>query len=270
MGYTSTLILRALWNAMPDSTAIVTAALVIIGNEILSGRTADANLTYIGMRLNEQGIRLREVRIVPDLKEPIVAAVNELRAGHDYVFTTGGIGPTHDDITAASIAAAFSVPLILNAEAVARMKEHYTDDQLNEARLRMAHTPEGASLIDNPISKAPGFKIGNVYVFAGVPKIMQAMFENIKGELAGGQPTKARSIAAFLTEGEIAEELGLLQERYPDLEIGSYPFVRDQKLGTSLVLRGVDEGRIAAAATDLLTLIERLGSDAVEDSDAAR
>jgi molybdenum cofactor synthesis domain-containing protein len=249
---------------------IVTAAAVIIGNEILSGRTADANLTFLGRRLNEEGVRLREVRVVADDEEAIVEAVNALRARFDYVFTTGGIGPTHDDITAAAVAAAFGLPLILNEEAVARMREHYSAGQLNEARLRMARTPEGATLIDNPVSKAPGFRVENVYVFAGVPRIMQAMFENVAGELAGGTPTLARTVSVFVTEGEIAEGLSALQERHNDLEIGSYPFVRDQKLGTSLVIRGTDAGQIDVAADALLGLINELGGKVIEDSGAAR
>ncbi len=249
---------------------IVTAGVVIIGNEILSGRTADANLTFLGRRLNEEGVRLREVRVVADDEDAIVEAINALRARFDYVFTTGGIGPTHDDITAASVSVAFGRALVLNEEAVARMREHYSADQLNEARLRMAHTPEGAALIDNPVSKTPGFRVENVYVFAGVPRIMQAMFENVAGELAGGTPTMARTVSVFVTEGEVAAGLSALQERHSDLEIGSYPFVRDQKLGTSLVIRGTDADRIDSAADALLGLIDELGGEVIEDSGAAR
>ena len=249
---------------------IVTAAVVIIGNEILSGRTADVNLTFLGRRLNEEGVRLREVRVVADDEAAIVEAINALRSRFDYVFTTGGIGPTHDDITAASVAVAFGLPLIFNEEAVARMREHYSAGQLNEARLRMARTPEGVALIDNPVSMAPGFRVENVYVFAGVPRIMQAMFENVAGELAGGTPTITRTVSVFVTEGEVAEGLSALQERHGDLEIGSYPFVRDQKLGTSLVIRGTDAGRIDTAADALLGLIFELGGEVIEDSGAAR
>jgi molybdenum cofactor synthesis domain-containing protein len=249
---------------------IVTAAVVIIGNEILSGRTADANLIFLGKRLNEEGVRLREVRVVTDDEDAIVEAVNALRARYDYVFTTGGIGPTHDDITAGAVAAAFGRALVLNEEAVARMREHYSDEQLNEARLRMAHTPEGATLVDNPVSKTPGFRVENVYVFAGVPRIMQAMFENVAGELAGGTPTLARTVSVYITEGAVAAGLSALQERYRELEIGSYPFVRDQKLGTSLVIRGTQADEIDAATDALLVLLDELGGEVIEDSGAPR
>jgi molybdenum cofactor synthesis domain-containing protein len=248
----------------------VTAALIIIGNEILSGRTQDANLPYLAKRLNELGVRLSEVRVVPDVTERIVETVNACRSRFDYVFTTGGIGPTHDDITAAALAEAFGVPLTRDPEAVRRLKEHYGEGELNEARLRMALVPEGAELVDNPVSKAPGFVIGNVFVFAGVPRIMQAMFENIKYRLVGGAVVKSRAIAAFLLEGEIAAGLEQLQHRYPDLEIGSYPFLRAGRLGTSIVVRGTDETRIDDAAEELIGLMRHLGGAPAEDSGTPR
>ncbi len=236
-----------------------TAAVLIIGNEILSGRTKDANLPHIAEALGNLGIRLREARVVADVEEEIVAAVNALRARYSYVFTTGGIGPTHDDITSASVARAFGVALERNPEAVARLERHYAPGQLNEARLRMAEVPAGASLIDNPISQAPGFQIGNVFVMAGVPNIMQAMLDGVLPRLRGGPPLHARTVACGLGEGSIADELGALQARYPDLEIGSYPYFRAGYFGVSLVLRGTDESRVEAATEELAGTIRRLG-----------
>jgi molybdenum cofactor synthesis domain-containing protein len=249
---------------------VVTAAVLVIGNEILSGRTQDANLAYLARRLNEIGVQLREARVVPDVEEDIVRAVNECRTRFDYVLTTGGIGPTHDDITAESVAKAFGVPLIRNAEAVARLERHYVPGMLNEARLRMANTPEGAALIDNPVSAAPGFQIGNVIVLAGVPSIMQAMFEGLKDRLIGGAPMLSRTVGAFVPEGTIAKDLGELQARFPDLEIGSYPFFRQGRFGASFVLRGPDRDAIDRAASDLRTIIARLGAEPLEDEPAER
>lgn len=248
----------------------VTAALIIIGNEILSGRIREANLPFLGRRLGELGLQLKDVRIVPDVEEAIVEAVNTCRKTYAYVFTTGGIGPTHDDITAAAIAKAFGVPLIRNPEAVARLREHYEESSLNEARLRMANTPEGATLIDNPVSKSPGFYIENVFVFAGVPAIMQAMFENMKHLLVGGKKVISRAIASYVLEGDIASGLGRLQERYPEIEIGSYPFLREGKLGTSIVLRGTEPEKIEAAAHELIRLMKELGGEPAEDSGESR
>ncbi|WP_448204180.1 competence/damage-inducible protein A [Azospirillum sp. sgz302134] len=236
-----------------------TAALLIIGNEILSGRTKDANLPHIAEKLGEIGVRLREVRVVPDVEEEIIAALDALRGRYGYVFTTGGIGPTHDDITSACIAKAFGVALERNPEAVARLERHYEPGQLNEARLRMANIPAGATLIDNPISQAPGFQIGNVFVMAGVPRIMQAMLDTILPRLQGGPALHARTVACELAEGRIAEDLGALQDRYPDLEIGSYPYFRNGFFGVSLVLRGTDETRVEAATEELAGIVRRLG-----------
>ncbi len=246
----------------------VTAAVVIIGNEILSGRTRDTNVAYLAVELEAIGVRLREVRVVPDVEADIVRAVNECRARYDHVFTTGGIGPTHDDITAASVAKAFDVPLVRHAQAAARLQAHYGAEQLNEARLRMANTPAGAALIDNPVSVAPGFRIGNVYVLAGVPSIMQAMFAGLKHGLTGGPPMLSRTIGAFLAEGAIAAGLGALQDRYARLEIGSYPFFRQGKFGTSLVLRGTESAAVEAAAAELRALIRSLGGEPLEDEPA--
>jgi molybdenum cofactor synthesis domain-containing protein len=207
---------------------IVRASMIIIGNEILSGRTQDTNLNTLARGLNDVGIVLSEARIVSDTPIAIVAAVNDLRARYDYVFTTGGIGPTHDDITAQCVADAFGVPLILNPEARALLQAHYdrSGRTLNAARLRMAHTPQGASLIANPVSTAPGFRIENVYVLAGVPVVMQAMLDGLKGDLTGGRRVLSRSVGSLIGEGIVARDLAALQDRYPALEIGSYPFYR--------------------------------------------
>jgi len=251
-------------SADDSGAGVVTAAVLIIGNEILSGRTQDANLAFLAASLNEAGVRLREARVVADIEAEIVAAVNELRARWDYVFTTGGIGPTHDDITAECIAKAFGVKLIRHPEAEALLRAHYEPDKINEARLRMANTPEGATLIGNPVSVAPGFRIGNVFVMAGVPAIMRAMFDGIKGGLKGGAPVKSVTVPAFIAEGTIARDLGALQARFPELDIGSYPFFRAGRFGTSLVLRGTDEGKLALAAAELKTLIRTLGAQPLD------
>ena len=245
--------------AANPTAANPTAAVLVIGNEILSGRTKDANLGHIAEKLTEIGVRLREARVVPDVEEEVVAAVNALRARYTYVFTTGGIGPTHDDITAACVAKAFGVALERNPEAVARLERHYAAGQLNEARLRMANVPAGGILIDNPISQAPGFQIGNVFVMAGVPNIMRAMLDGILPRLAGGPALHARTVACELAEGVIAAELSALQDRHPELEIGSYPYFRAGFFGVSLVLRGTDEQELAAATDELAEIVRRLG-----------
>lgn len=241
------------------SSSKVTAALIVIGNEILSGRTQDTNLSFLGRRLNELGIRLAEARVIADDEDEIVGAVRHLRDRYDYVFTTGGIGPTHDDITTACVAKAFDKPVIRHPEAEARLKAHYRPEDLNEARLKMADTPEGACLIDNPVSAAPGYCIGNVYVMAGVPRIMQAMFENVKETLTGADPVLSRSVWAFVTEGAMAKDLSSIQDSFQDLEIGSYPFAKDQKLGVSIVIRGVDEDRLCAAEQQVAALMRAQG-----------
>ncbi len=250
--------------ARPASEKIVTAAVLIIGNEILSGRTKDVNLSHIAQELTGLGIRLREARVVADVEEEIVAAVNECRARYDYVFTTGGIGPTHDDITAGAVARAFGRKLVLDARAKAILERHYPPGGLNEARLRMAHVPEGAELVPNPVSAAPGFRIGNVFVLAGVPAVMGAMFDGLKGTLVGGAPLRSRTIGAYLGEGVIAAGLGALQQRYPALEIGSYPFFRQGRYGASFVLRGTEADLIEAAAGELRQLIRDLGAEPIE------
>jgi molybdenum cofactor synthesis domain-containing protein len=249
-----------------SSSKVVTACLLIIGNEILSGRTKDSNMAFIAARLTELGIRLQEARIIPDIEATIVATLNEVRARFDYVFTTGGIGPTHDDITAECVAKAFGLPLVQHPEAMRRMSAHYQRQgtEFNAARMRMARTPEGATLIDNPVSTAPGFQIGNVYVMAGIPQVMQAMFDGMKHRLIGGAQVMSRAVSGFLPEGIIANELGALQQRYPDIEIGSYPFQRQGKAGSTIVLRGTDRARLEAATEEYRQLHRRLGGEPID------
>ncbi len=246
----------------------VTAAFIIIGNEILSGRTKDKNLGYLAERLTEWGIRLREARVVPDVEEAIVKAVNECRAAYDYVFTSGGIGPTHDDITAAAVARAFGVEVIRHPEAEAMLRDRILPKDLNEARLKMADTPDGATLIDNPVSRAPGFQVENVFVMAGVPVIMQAMVDGLKHKLVGGTPVRSRTIGCDLPEGAIAKGLGELQERFSEIEIGSYPFYRLGRFGVSVVLRGTEAELLEKAAAELRELIVELGGTVAEEREA--
>jgi molybdenum cofactor synthesis domain-containing protein len=243
---------------------IVTACVLIIGNEILSGRTQDANLAFLAQGLNEAGVRLREARVIPDDPLVIVSTVNEVRRSFDYVFTTGGIGPTHDDITSQCVADAFGVSLIVHPEAKRLLETHYPPGHLNEARLRMARVPDGAVLLPNPISRAPGFQIGNVFVLPGVPSIMQGIFEQLTHRLVGGDKVLSRSLSCHLAEGTLAQDLAALQQRYADLEIGSYPYFRRGDFGVTLVLRGTDRERLAAATDELRALIRRLGGDPQE------
>ena len=214
----------------------VTAALIIIGNEILSGRTQDANLAFLGEQLNELGVRLREVRVIPDVEDTIIETVNTLRQAFDYVFTTGGIGPTHDDITSAAIAKAFGTELARHPEAEALLLGHYKPEDVTPARMKMADIPVGASLLDNPVSKAPGFRLENVHVLPGVPRIMQAMFKLFSHELVGGEPVLAASITSRVPEGKMGGKLGEIQGRYPDADIGSYPFIKDGRAGACFVV----------------------------------
>jgi molybdenum cofactor synthesis domain-containing protein len=250
-----------------EAEKIVTASVLIIGNEILSGRTQDVNLNYLAKGLNEAGVRLLEARVIPDVPEAIVAAVNEVRARYDYVFTTGGIGPTHDDITSECVARAFGVPLILHPEAARVLEAHYQKRGLefNAARRRMAQVPEGAELVLNAVSLAPGFRIGNVYVLAGVPQVMQAMFESLKGGLRGGRPVLSRTISCGLAEGALAEGLGAIQARHPDVDIGSYPWYRRGAYGVSLALRSPEPARLAAAGDEVAALVRALGGTPVEE-----
>jgi molybdenum cofactor synthesis domain-containing protein len=236
---------------------IVTAGMLVTGDEILSGRTKDKNIGYVAEYLTGIGIDLREVRVVADIEEEIVAAVNALRARYTHVFTTGGIGPTHDDITADSVARAFGVPIDVDERAVAMLRERLPAMELNQARLRMARIPEGAELIANAVSKAPGFSIGNVHVMAGVPAIMHAMLDALAPKLATGAKMLSRSLPAGLKEGDIAGPLGALQAAFPDVSMGSYPgFEEGVGFTTTLVLRSRDEARLDAAEAAVLAMIE--------------
>ena len=245
-------------------TQTVTASLVIIGNEILSGRTQDKNISYIAVKLNSAGIQLREVRVVPDIEKEIVDAVNAVRARYDYVFTTGGIGPTHDDITSASVAAAFDVALHRHPDAEAALRAHYTPDQINESRLKMADVPVGSELIPNAVSTAPGFRIGNVFVMAGVPRIMQAMLDAIMPHLKGGATVLSVSVTTNLPEGTIAAGLTEIQNNYPGIDIGSYPMYERGNLSTTLVLRSPDAALNDAARREIETMIESLGGELMD------
>ena len=241
-----------------------TACLLVIGNEVLSGRTQDANIKFIAVGLGEIGMPLREVRVIPDVAETIVTTVNECRARFDHVFTTGGIGPTHDDITSECVAAAFGVPWEKHPEAWARMERHYKPGEFNAARQRMATMPRGAQLIDNAVSIAPGFTIGNVHVMAGVPRIMQAMFTALRPILPGGKPVQSRAVHAIgLAEGAIAEGLGAVQQRYPTLDLGSYPFYRASGNGVALVAKGTDPLALEECIAAVTALVQALGKDPV-------
>ncbi len=238
--------------------------LVVIGNEILSGRTIDRNINHIAKRSAELGLNLQEVRIIPDRPDVIIATINQLRATYDHVFTTGGIGPTHDDITSECVAQAFGVPWEPHPEAWARMERSYPPGQFNAARQRMATMPRGAALIDNPISTAPGFSIGNVHVMAGVPSIMRAMFENIAPLLTAGPPIKMQSVhVVLLGEGVLADGLGTIQHEFPDVDLGSYPFYRASGNGVAVVAKGTNDARLKAAIAEVTALIISLGGTPV-------
>ena len=253
-------------------TDIVTAAVIIIGNEVLSGRTKDANLAHLGEQLNAHGIRLAEARVVRDDEAAIVEAVNTLRARCDYVFTTGGIGPTHDDITAQCVSAALGRALVRNPAAVARLEDHYRggDIELTEARLRMANTPAGddVELLDNPVSGAPGWRCENVFVLPGVPRIMQAIVAILLPKLAGGAVVESRTIAAYVPEGDLADPLAQVQADHPAVEIGSYPYFRAGRFGASLVMRSADVNALEACADAVRAMVRSLGAEPIEGDEA--
>jgi molybdenum cofactor synthesis domain-containing protein len=230
-----------------------TAAMLVIGDEILSGRTRDSNMHHLAGQLSEAGIDLKEVRVIGDEKATIIAGVQALSVAYDHVFTSGGIGPTHDDITANCIAAAFDATIDVRDDARAILAEHYAKSgtELNEARLRMARIPAGASLIENPVSAAPGFKLGNVHVMAGVPLVFQAMVASVLPTLTGGAPLISKTLRIERGEGDIAGPLGALADAYPELSMGSYPFQKDGKYGAHIVIRGNDEAQIDAAMAKL-------------------
>lgn len=243
---------------------IVTAAVIIIGNEILSGRTQDTNLNFIALTLGEWGIRVSEARVIADDETEIVATVNALRVRHDYVFTTGGIGPTHDDITASCVAKAFDVPLVEHPEIAAMIKSREAPPDIMKSRLRMAMVPQGAGLIANATGGPPGFSKDNVYVMAGIPRVMQAMLPSLQGTLRGGAIVRSRSVSAYLAESEIADGLTAVQDRFPDLSLGSYPFVREGRYGTNLVVRGTSDDRIATALAEVISAVATAGGSAEE------
>jgi molybdenum cofactor synthesis domain-containing protein len=234
------------------------AALIIIGNEILSGRTKDKNLAYLAEWLNEIGIQLYEVRVIRDDEKEIIDCVNLLRKKYDYVFTTGGIGPTHDDITTESIAMAFNVELETNPEALKILQSYYKEGELNEARLKMTLLPKGAELVENPVTKAPGFKMENVFVMAGIPSIMQGMLEGAKAFLKIGNKMTSKSIDVFMPESYVAEELSKMQDNYPEVEIGSYPFNKEGQFGTSLVMRSTNLDTLERCASDVAEMVKKL------------
>ncbi len=233
-----------------------TAAMLVIGDEILSGRTRDSNLHHLAGALTAHGITLAEARLVADDQAAIVTAVNALRAGFDHVFTSGGIGPTHDDITADAIAVAFGVAITHRADAMALLGAHYDrmGSTFNEARQRMARIPDGAVLIENPVSVAPGFSLDNVHVMAGVPRIFEAMLAGLLPRLTGGAPLLSQSLRVERAEGDVAGDFAALAAEYPDLSMGSYPFNQAGVFGTNLVIRGTDPARLDTAMARLVAL----------------
>ena len=241
----------------------VTAAVLIIGNEILSGRTQDSNLAYLAKKLNDYGIQIRQARVVPDVERDIVEAVNALRHSHDYVFTTGGIGPTHDDITADCIAAAFGVDLVISPEIAAILALRPAPPEIMAVRLRMARIPRGGGLIDNPLGP-PGFFIGNVYVMAGIPRVMQQMVDSLAGKLRRGATVRSRSVTAFLAESQIAQQLSQIQDEFPTIDLGSYPFQREGRYGTTLVMRGTDDAALDATLDAVSRMIVELGGEPLD------
>ncbi|WP_018391358.1 molybdopterin-binding protein [Ancylobacter sp. FA202] len=246
---------------MADAAVLVTAAVLVIGDEILSGRTKDRNIGYIAEYLTAIGVDVREVRVVPDIEDEIVGAVNALRARYTYVFTTGGIGPTHDDITADCVAKAFGVGIDIDPRARAMLLEYIKPEDLNEARLRMARIPHGADLVENPVSKAPGFWIGNVIVMAGVPTIMQAMLDQVAPKLRTGIRMLSQTVRADAREGDVGGPLGAIARAHPEVSIGSYPFMaEDGRPNTNLVVRGRDPEKLAAAVAEVEAMVAALAA----------
>ncbi|OYZ42404.1 MAG: competence/damage-inducible protein A [Novosphingobium sp. 16-62-11] len=243
-----------------SKTRIWTAALVVVGDEILSGRTQDKNIAQIATWLGVQGIRLREVRVVPDDMDAIIEAVNTLRVRNDYLFTTGGIGPTHDDITVDAVAAALGVPVVIHPKARAILESYYaTRGGLNDARLRMARVPDGADLIENKVSGAPGIRAGNVYLMAGVPGITAQMLDGLTGQLEGGLPLLSTTVGCWVAESEIADLLRETEKAFDGVQIGSYPFFREGKTGANFVIRSVSEDQLDACAAVLTKGLDAIG-----------
>ena len=248
------------------SERIWTAGLLVIGDEILSGRTQDKNIAQVGGWLNLQGIRLNEVRVVPDVIERIAAAVNALRAENDYLFTTGGIGPTHDDMTVDAIAFALGVPVVVHPRARAILEAYYTTrGGVTEARLRMARVPEGAELIENRISGAPGIRLGNIFILAGVPHIATLMLEALSGTIEGGRPLLSRTVGCWVPESEVAELLAEVERAHPGCQIGSYPFFREGRVGANFVVRSTEAAALAACEAALVAHLEEAGREVVRE-----
>lgn len=235
------------------------AAVILIGNELLSGKTQDKNLSYLGTELGRIGIRVEQAVVIRDEVETIAQTVNEYRTGFDYVFTTGGIGPTHDDITSASVAKAFGVELVEDPEALDRLTSRY-GKEVTPARRKMAQVPVGARLIDNAISAAPGFQLENVYVLAGIPEIARVMFESMKSQLTGGPPLHSESVDAFLTEGQIAAPLARIDADFPNVDVGSYPFSKDGRFGVNVVARGTKLDDVRRVIDQVEALMQEQGA----------
>ena len=248
------------------SERIWTAGLLVIGDEILSGRTQDRNIAQVAAWLNLQGIRLAEVRVVPDVIETIATAVNNLRSVNDYLFTTGGIGPTHDDVTVDAIAVALGVPVVIHPRAQAALEAYYANKGgITEARLRMARVPEGAELIENPMSGAPGIRVGNVFILAGVPHIATIMLEALSGKLEGGRPLLSRTIGCWVAESEVADILRAVESDFDGCQIGSYPFFRDGRVGANFVIRGTDEAEVESCRDALVRRLAEAGREVVRE-----
>jgi molybdenum cofactor synthesis domain-containing protein len=246
------------------SQRIWTAALAVIGDEILSGRTQDKNIAQIALWLNLQGIRLREVRVVPDVEDAIVEAVNQLRARNDYLFTTGGIGPTHDDITVDAVAKALDVEVVVHPKARAVLESYYeTRGGITEARLRMARVPDGATLIENRMSGAPGIRHGNVFIMAGVPHITAMMLDALSGTLEGGAPLLSATLGCWVAESEVADLLRTTEKAHEGCQIGSYPFFREGRVGANFVVRSVDQDVLDTCVTALKAGLEATGRETV-------
>lgn len=245
---------------MADAERIWTAALLVVGDEILSGRTQDRNIAQVASWLQVQGIRLTEARVVPDVIERIAAAVNDLRAAYDYLFTTGGIGPTHDDITVDAVAHALGVPVVVHPRARAILEDYYAGrGGMNEGRLRMARVPEGAELIENRMSGAPGIAVGNIRMMAGVPAICAQMLDALTGTLEGGAPLLSETVGGWIQESEVAGLLGEVEAAHPGCQIGSYPFFREGRTGANFVVRSTDQEALAACLDDLCQGLRRAG-----------
>lgn len=244
---------------------IWTAGLAVIGDEILSGRTQDKNIAQVATWLNAQGIRLSEVRVVPDVEDRIIEAVDALRSNYDYCFTTGGIGPTHDDITVDAVALSLGVPVVVHPEAKAILERYYVDKGgLNEGRLRMARVPEGADLIPNHMSGAPGIRLGNLFLMAGVPHITAGMLDALSGQLEGGRPLVSVTVGAFAPESEVADILREAERSAEGISIGSYPFFKEGRVGSNFVVRSEDGDRAKAVANHLAGKLSEVGFEPVE------